>query len=62
MEMDELIQSQIELHGRIARAVDNLKKLGQTHITAGAVQTQLAGLEKCWLTFEAQHALLRSQH
>jgi len=62
MEAEDIIQSQRELHGRIARAVENLKKLGQANITAGAVQTRLAGLEKCWATFEAQHALLRAQH
>lgn len=62
MEAEDILQSRRELHGRIARAVDNLKKLGQSNITAGAVQTRLAGLEKCWATFEAQHALLRQQY
>lgn len=28
MEAEDILQSQRELHGRIARAVDNLKKLG----------------------------------
>lgn len=59
MKMEELIQRQYELHGQIARAMENLKKLGRANITAGAIRSHLANLEKC---FEEQHALLRSEH
>lgn len=61
-EIEDLVQGQQELHGRISRAVDNLKKMGQANITPGAVQSRLASLDSCWSKFEAQHETLRTVH
>ncbi|KMQ84389.1 hypothetical protein RF55_17840, partial [Lasius niger] len=60
--LDELIQSQIDLHGRISRSVDNLKKLGQANITAGAVEARMNILENHWAKFEEQHRILFTVH
>ncbi|XP_071581100.1 uncharacterized protein [Temnothorax nylanderi] len=61
-QMEDLIQGQRELHGRISRVVENLRKLGQANITAGAVQSRLAGLESYWNKFEEQDKALRTVH
>lgn len=59
-EAENLIQGQRELHGRVSWPVDNLKKLGQTNITTGAVQSRLASLDSCWSKFETEHETLRT--
>ncbi|XP_071652192.1 uncharacterized protein [Temnothorax longispinosus] len=61
-QMEDLIQGQRDLHGRISRVVENLRKLGQANITAGAVQSRLASLESCWNKFEEQDKTLRTVH
>jgi len=61
-EAEDLLQSQLELHGRIARITENLRKLGQANITAGAVQSRMITLDGYWSKFEEQHELLRSRH
>lgn len=58
---EDLLQSQLELHGRIARITENLRKLGQANITAGAVQSRMITLDGYWSKFEEQHEL-RSRH
>ncbi|XP_077280428.1 uncharacterized protein LOC143907485 [Temnothorax americanus] len=54
-EMEGIIRSQHDLHGRIARSYDNLKKMGSTNITIGLVEARLQALEANWAKFEAQH-------
>ncbi|XP_077275741.1 uncharacterized protein LOC143904736 [Temnothorax americanus] len=54
-EMEGIIRSQHDLHGRIARSYDNLKKMGFTNITIGLVEARLQALEANWAKFEAQH-------
>lgn len=57
-----MIQDQAELYGRISRIVENLKKLGQSNITADAVQSRLTTLEIYWARFEEQHKTLHMVH
>ncbi|TGZ49471.1 hypothetical protein DBV15_11972 [Temnothorax longispinosus] len=57
-EMEGLIRSQNELHGRIARAYDNLKKAGSARFTMGLVDARLQALESNWSKFEEQHSKL----
>jgi len=59
---DNLIQDQRELHSRIARVVENLRKSGQANITHGAVQSRLQKLESYWSKFELQHETLRNNY
>lgn len=61
-QFEDLIFEQGELHGRIARAVENLKKMGQANITLGAVQSRIANLDKNWEKFEEQLKELRTEH
>ncbi|XP_036142860.1 uncharacterized protein LOC118645588 [Monomorium pharaonis] len=56
--MDALITSQTELYGRIARAIDNLKKLGSANITMGVVEARIKALDSTWSKFESQHDTL----
>ena len=53
--MEPLVESQNELSGRIARAYENLKKLGAAKITPGAVESRLGMLRKNWEKFDQQH-------
>ncbi|XP_071581293.1 uncharacterized protein [Temnothorax nylanderi] len=57
-EMEGIIRSQNELHGRIARAYDNLKKAGGARFTMGLVDARLQALESNWSKFEEQHSKL----
>ncbi|KMQ87987.1 hypothetical protein RF55_12600, partial [Lasius niger] len=59
---DNLIQDQRELHGRIARVVENMRKAGQGNITQGTVQSRLQKLETYWSKFELQHETLRHDY
>ncbi|XP_071643002.1 uncharacterized protein [Temnothorax longispinosus] len=58
LEMEGLIRSQNELHGRIARAYENLKKAGGARLTMGLVDARLQALESNWNKFEEQHGKL----
>lgn len=61
-EMETLIRTQHDLFGRIARAYDNLKKLGMSGITGG-VETRLLSLETTnWAKFERQNDILYKTH
>ncbi|XP_077260483.1 uncharacterized protein LOC143896453 [Temnothorax americanus] len=60
LEMEGLIRSQNELHGRIARAYENLKKAGGARLTMGLVNARLQALESNWNKFEEQHGKLLS--
>lgn len=59
--MDQLVDYQRELYGRIARSYDNLKKLGSTRLTISLVQSARSALEARWKKFEAQHGQLRTE-
>jgi hypothetical protein len=54
-----LLAGQRDIHDRIARTVDNLKKLGSSNITVSAVETRLQLLDQLWSKFESQHELIR---
>jgi len=60
--MEQLINAQQELYGRISRTYDNLRKAGATKVTVGLVRSSLALLEAKWNRFEAQHGRLRDEH
>lgn len=61
MSMTNSIDRQYELFGVIARAVENLHKLGPAKTTRGAVQSRLAILKSNWDKFQAQHDSLYNQ-
>ncbi|XP_070526958.1 uncharacterized protein [Cardiocondyla obscurior] len=61
-ELEALLRGQQELHGRIARAVENLKKMGASKITAGAIDSKLKLLDNYWAKFESAHEALRNDH
>nr|XP_012145736.1 PREDICTED: uncharacterized protein LOC105663123 [Megachile rotundata] len=56
--MEELIASQYELHGRISRTWENLKKTGQQNISIDGVRAALSLLDKKWARLEDQHSQL----
>ncbi|XP_067216965.1 uncharacterized protein [Linepithema humile] len=55
MTLEALLDRQYELFGLIARACENLQKLGPSKTTRGAVQSRLAILKSNWEKFQAQH-------
>ncbi|XP_070524007.1 uncharacterized protein [Cardiocondyla obscurior] len=59
---DTLINNQQELHGRIARAVDNLRKLGSAKITTSAIEIRINQLDTNWAKFEKAHDQLREEY
>ncbi|XP_070519758.1 uncharacterized protein [Cardiocondyla obscurior] len=59
---EALIHAQVELYGRISRAVENLRKIGAANITTGAVETRLQLLDSNWAKFEAAHDELCTSH
>lgn len=61
-EMNSLIRAQHDLYGRIARAYENLKKLGTASITIGGVETRLLSLESNWTKFKRQNDVLCKDH
>jgi len=61
-ELQRLLTAQSDVHGRMARAVTNLKKLGVENITLHAVETRLKLLDQLWAKFEAQHELIRAEY
>lgn len=52
------LRVQSELYGKISRAYENLRKLGSSNITLGAVEARLQNLEASWAKFEANHEWL----
>ncbi|XP_011054059.1 PREDICTED: uncharacterized protein LOC105145867 [Acromyrmex echinatior] len=58
-EIATLLTSQSDLHGRMARSVTNLRKLGTANITLRAVEARLALLDQMWTEFEKQHKLIQ---
>jgi len=61
-ELQRLLTAQSDVHGRMARAVTNLKKLGIENITLHAVETRIKLLDQLWAKFEAQHELIRAEY
>lgn len=59
--MERLIASQQDLHGRIIRTCENLRKAGVAKISVGLIQSALAVLEKKWTKFEGQHERLNQE-
>jgi len=61
-ESEGILRAQYELHGRIARAYDNLRKSGVANITVGLVEARLQTLESNWSKFEANHSRLMAAY
>ncbi|KAL0128559.1 hypothetical protein PUN28_003714 [Cardiocondyla obscurior] len=59
---ETLINNQQELYGRIARAVDNLRKLETAKISTSAIEIRLSQLDANWEKFEKIHDQLRNEH
>jgi len=57
-----LLTAQSDIHGRMARSVSNLKKLGVENITLHAVEIRLTILDQLWAKFEKQHELIRESY
>ncbi|XP_018392758.1 PREDICTED: uncharacterized protein LOC108771854 [Cyphomyrmex costatus] len=60
--MEAIIESQVELYGRIARTHENLRKSGAEKLTKVFVSTTLGLLDAKWQKFEAQHERLRDNY
>ncbi|XP_011685200.1 PREDICTED: uncharacterized protein LOC105448376 [Wasmannia auropunctata] len=56
--MEQLLSAQAEIHGRIGRTVDNLKKMGAANVTAAAIESCLKLLDAKWTKAEEQHSEL----
>lgn len=56
--IEAIIRAQHEVHHRISRVIDNLKKLGKDKITPLVLDTQLTALESYWKSFHASHSVL----
>ena len=59
-DLQTLLMAQSDIHGRMARSVSNLKKLGATSITLHAAETRIVLLDRLWAKFEAQHEFIRA--
>ncbi|EGI68467.1 hypothetical protein G5I_02819 [Acromyrmex echinatior] len=59
-EIAALLTAQSDLHGRMARSVTNLRKMGTANITLRAVEVRSTLLDKIWAEFENQHKLIRA--
>ncbi|XP_025264936.1 uncharacterized protein LOC112638100 [Camponotus floridanus] len=57
-DLKALFEAQNDIHGRMSRSVDNLRKMGVSSITAEAIQARLRILETLWTRFEAHHDLI----
>lgn len=61
VKMERIIAAQRDLHGRIARTYENLKKSGSAKISLEIVQSMLGVLETRWAKFEAQQERLSGE-
>jgi len=59
-DLDALINGQRDLHGRMSRSIDNLKKMGASNITQSVVETRISLIDQLWAKFESQHELIRA--
>jgi len=55
-----LLEAQNDIHGRMSRSVDNLRKMGVNNITLGAIEARISILDNLWSRFETQHELIRT--
>ncbi|XP_029162606.1 uncharacterized protein LOC114934126 [Nylanderia fulva] len=53
-----IIATATVLYGKISRAYENLRKLGEANITLGAVEARLLNLEKLWEKFDGINDML----
>ncbi|XP_029176332.1 uncharacterized protein LOC114944532 [Nylanderia fulva] len=53
-----IITNATALYGKISRAYNNLRKLGEANITLGAVEARLLNLDKLWEKFDAMNDIL----
>ncbi|XP_011859812.1 PREDICTED: uncharacterized protein LOC105557234, partial [Vollenhovia emeryi] len=60
MDLTALLAAQSDAHGRLARSVTNLKKMGAENITLHAVETRLKLLDQTWAKVEVQHEAIRA--
>lgn len=60
MDLKALMEAQQDIHGRMSRSVDNLRKLGANNITLGAIEVRIAILDNLWNKVETQHELIRA--
>ncbi|KMQ82148.1 hypothetical protein RF55_24017 [Lasius niger] len=57
--MEALISTQRDLHRRIARSYENLRKVRAAKLSVALVQPAMTNLESKWNKFEAQHEHLQ---
>ncbi|KMQ81992.1 hypothetical protein RF55_24564 [Lasius niger] len=60
MYLNALLESQLEIHGRISRSVGNLKKMGSSNINLSAIETRIRIMDQMCIKFESQHDLIRA--
>lgn len=58
-EVKALLEAQNDVHSRISRSVNNLRKMGVTNISLGVIKARLTILDNLWGKIEAQHELIR---
>lgn len=60
--LEATLRKQLDIHHRISRTVDNMKKLGKDKITVTVINTRLQLLDAQWDKFQSYHgALLTAQ-
>ncbi|XP_029159050.1 uncharacterized protein LOC114931246 [Nylanderia fulva] len=62
MGMDKLIDAQHELHVRILRSVDNLRKIGAAKLNVDTIQAAIRFLDDKWTRFQELHEELRDKY
>ncbi|KMQ90572.1 bel12-ag transposon polyprotein [Lasius niger] len=61
MEMEQLIDAQHEVHGRISRCVENLKKIKSAKVSMDTINAATRLLDNKWNKFEEQHEQLQAE-
>ncbi|XP_026824775.1 uncharacterized protein LOC113561781 [Ooceraea biroi] len=61
LDAEGLVSSQNEIHRRISRSMENLRKMGVANITASAIDAKVAILDQLWAKFENQHERIRAE-
>src|SRR5580765_3650812 len=62
LDLNALLESQLEIYGRIFRSVDNLKKMGSSNINLSAIEARIRIMDQMWNKFESQHDLIRAAY
>lgn len=60
-DLNNLLQAQRDIHGRMSRSVENLRKLGAAGINLGSIEARIKILDQLWAKFETQHELIRTR-